>query len=275
MIAVSGATGFIGGSVTQMMRDRGLPYTGISRADFAESRLHDRLAGVTTIIHLAGLAHEAARAEEFDAANHMLTATLANAAVHAGVKRIIYVSSISAAVRQQSPYGKSKLAAEQAVLFHGDALEAVIVRPPLVYGRLAPANFGKLLRLCDTPVPLPFGAVSSKRSLIGVTNLADCLLFLAHHSSASAVYEVSDGPPLTLSDIVCRIRRGLNRPPRLVPIPVPVLRMAMTAIGRASMTSQLLDDLVVDDHAVRQLGWVPPYEALDAREIACNRRLPE
>ena len=73
------------------------------------------------------------------------------------------------------PYGKSKWEAEQLFSEVGSRgrLETVVLRVPLVYGPRVKAKFLSLLKLCDTHLPLPLGAIADNRlSLIYVGNLA-------------------------------------------------------------------------------------------------------
>src|SRR5436853_7863528 len=75
------------------------------------------------------------------------------------------------------PYGISKHEAEQALGRIGaeTGLEVAIVRSPLVYGPGVGGNFIRLLKLVARGLPLPFGAVSNRRSMIYNRNLADAL----------------------------------------------------------------------------------------------------
>ncbi|HEY0918115.1 NAD-dependent epimerase/dehydratase family protein [Devosia sp.] len=265
-VATTGGSGFIGRALVALLRSRGIPVLELGRADLAAPALE----GVDAVIHLAGLAHRGAREADFDAINHRLTRQLLDAAIAQGVRRVVFVSSIHAATAD-TPYGRSKRDAEQAIAARSDEIETVIVRPPLVYGRDARANFARLLRLCDSPLPLPFGAVHNRRSLVGRSNLCDALLFLAAHpGAAGGTFPVTDGPPLSLADMVRLIRRALGRPARLVKVPVPLLRAALVAAGRAHLAEQLLDDLVIDGSALAALGWRPPLAPLDARELTAG-----
>src|SRR3546814_3321311 len=72
-------------------------------------------------------------------------------------------------------------------------MEAVIVRAPLVYGPEVKGNFLRLMRLVDRRLPLPFGAVANRRSLIARANLASALsLGLEHGAAAGRTFLVAD-----------------------------------------------------------------------------------
>lgn len=268
-VATTGTSGFVGRALVKMLREREVPVVELGRAELAAPPL----AGVEVIIHMAGLAHRAGTEAEFDEVNNRLTQRLLDAAIAQGVKRFVFVSSIYAGLAD-TPYGISKRNAEQAIARRSHEIEAVVVRPPLVYGRGVKANFAKLLKLCDSPLPLPFGAVDNRRSFVGLTNLCDALLFVAAHPGAAGrTFAVTDGEPLSLADTVARIRRALGRPARLLPVPVPLLKAALAAAGQGHLARQLIEDLVVDGSALTALGWRPPLASMDPRELAAPSNL--
>ena len=116
-------------------------------------------------MHLAGKAHvidktKVSALDEFRKINTELTLNLAKQAITAGVERFIFLSSIGVNGNQnnqpfleidtpnpQEPYAISKYEAEQGLLklAENSDLEVVVIRPPLVYGKNAPGNFGRLL----------------------------------------------------------------------------------------------------------------------------------
>lgn len=266
-MAVSGLSGFVGSALRARLIDQNVSFTSIGREAFA-SDLVPLLAGSDVVVHLAGIAHRRAEVEEYEAVNVGLTERMIDAAIAAGVRRFVYISSVAAVVTN-TPYGRSKAKAEAVVIARQGAIETVVVRPPLVYGRDAKANFGALLKLCDSPVPLPLGSANNRRSMIGATNLADAILFLSRHPEAAGnCYAVTDGPALSLREILSRTRLALGRPTRLWPMPPALLRLLLKATRRFQMAEQLLGDMIIDDTAVRALGWVPPYPAFDKHDIA-------
>ena len=156
-----------------------------SGSDFSAS-----LVEIDCVIHLAGKAHVLDKSkvmalDEFRKINTELTLNLAKQAVVAGVERFIFLSSIGVNGNQntqpfleidtpnpQEPYAVSKYEAEQGLLklAKNSSLEVVIIRPPLVYGKGAPGNFGRLIQWADARFvfPLPLGAVNNSRSLIAM-----------------------------------------------------------------------------------------------------------
>lgn len=237
------------------------------------------------VVHLAARVHvmnepdsdETQRA--FNATNVEGTLRVARAAQLNGVRRFIYVSSIKAIAgsggtreplredalaQPDDAYGRSKLAAERSLadLRSETGLDVVIVRPPLVYGPDVGANFRKMLDTVWRGTPLPFGAVDAQRSLLFVDNLVDALMHCASDArSANGCFHLADDVAPSVADLLRAIGRHLGRPARLVPVPVPLLKLAGRLTGRTAQIERLTESLVLDASAIgRQLsGWHPPY----------------
>jgi nucleoside-diphosphate-sugar epimerase len=144
----------------------------------------------------------------------------------------------------------------------------VILRPPLVYGPGAKANFRSLVRLCLLGVPLPFGAIDNRRSLIYSGNLADaiaCVLAAPlpsdrRNGQGCRTYLLRDGTDLSTGDLVRRIAAGVNREARLPALPPDWLRGALRLVGKSAAADRLLASLAVDDSRFRaDYAWRPPY----------------
>jgi UDP-glucose 4-epimerase len=202
---------------------------------------------------------------------------VADAARRAGARRFVFVSSIKAACetsdgrpishvdtpRPSDPYGISKLDAEHALLEFGRefGMEIVIVRPPLVYGPNVRANFLQLMNAIAKGIPLPLGAVTARRSLVFVENLADALVHCAiDPRAAGETFHVSDGHDLSVPELARALATYLHAPVRLVSVPSGVLRLAGRLTGRSAQVERLIGELVLDSsHICERLGWCPPY----------------
>jgi uncharacterized protein YbjT (DUF2867 family) len=144
-IAITGGTGFVGQAVLDLVARRGIAAWALARkvpddrpgVDWIAGSLGDAAAldrlvtGTDAVIHIAGLTNTPDPAE-FEAANVTGTAAMLDAAKRAGVKRFIFLSSLSAREPQLSAYGASKARAEELVAASG--LDWTMVRPPAVYG---------------------------------------------------------------------------------------------------------------------------------------------
>src|SRR5262245_6007421 len=164
-VLVTGASGFVGSHVAENLASVGWrvrcllrPTSSrrwLTRADyeFALGDVNDlhgipeALEGMDAVVHAAGLTN-ALHPDEYFQVNAEGTLRLWMAAEQAKVKRFVLISSIAAAgpgrggepqdetarPHPVSAYGKSKLAAEKAVLTTGGPVEPIVVRPPTVYG---------------------------------------------------------------------------------------------------------------------------------------------
>jgi nucleoside-diphosphate-sugar epimerase len=237
-IHVTGARGFIGGHLGPALAAAG-------------HELRACVEGCDAVVHLANIAHTSAHPADLHRVNVEGTIAQAKAALAAGAKRFIYLSSIKAA-RADDAYGRAKSVAEQALL-QLEGLEPVILRPPLVYGPRVKANFLALMRAIDRGWPLPLASIANRRSLLYVGNLVDAMRRCLEGGMVRKVYALSDGAPVSTPELCRAIARALGRPVRLFPFPPALLRLAP---GLA----RLAESLEVDDRAIRdELGWRPPF----------------
>jgi nucleoside-diphosphate-sugar epimerase len=255
--------------------------------------LEELCAGVETVVHLAGRAHvlndnEADPIIAFRRVNVDATLKLAKAAAASGVKRFVFVSSIGVSGTEtlgvafseesvhhpQSPYAVSKFEAEELLkeLVKRTSMELVIIRPPLVYAGDAPGNFARLLKLVGMGLPLPFLASENRRSLVALENLIDFIIVcMEHPAAAGETFLISDGTDVSTADIVRAISTGMGRRPRLIYIPVGLIRWGARLLRRENLYSQLFGSLVIDSSkAQRLLGWTPQVSTSDALRQAGN-----
>lgn len=159
-------------------------------------------------------------------------------------------------------YGIFKHEAEQALrqLVQKTGLEVVIIRPVLIYGPGVKANFLSMLHWLHRGIPLPLGAITNQRSLVALDNLVDLLVICLHHPKApNQTFLVSDGEDLSTIEMLRRTSAALGKPARLMPMPVPVLRVTAGLLGKADFAERLCGFLQVDiGKTQRLLGWVPP-----------------
>jgi nucleoside-diphosphate-sugar epimerase len=237
-IHVTGASGFIGSHLCPALAAAG-------------HVVQPMLEGCDAVVHLANIAHTAAHPAELHRVNVEGTIAQAKAALAAGAKRFVYLSSIKAG-HPDDAYGRAKSVAEQALL-QLEGLEPVILRPPLVYGPRVKANFLALMRAVERGWPLPLASIRNRRSLVYVGNLVDAILRCLEGNRVGRIYAVSDGAPVSTPDLCRAIASALGRPARLFPFPPTLLRLAP---GFARLT----ESLEVDDRAIREeLDWRAPF----------------
>ena len=287
VVALTGATGFIGQYLLSELPKRGyrlrvllrrpstIPLASASAVigDLAYAQnMSQALAGVGAVIHSAGIAHAMSGVPEDDyrLLNTEATIRLAQAAQRAGARRFVFLSSIRAQCgpvedeiqtesmepRPVDAYGRSKLAAEQGLAALD--IDWVALRPVLVYGAGVKGNMAELIRLARSRLPLPFGGLSARRSLLSLDNLVaaiDCALSAPAPLRRPLV--VADPEPVTLPQVVAAIRHGLGRRPGLVPVPATMLAAACRLAGREESYVRLAGSLVADPAALKRLGWTP------------------
>lgn len=292
MILVTGATGFVGSALVAELTRRGKAVRGAVRKDAVGGQVavgnlgattdwSAALAGCDAVVHTAARVHVMSDGETdplaaYRQVNVEATLHLARQAVAAGVKRFIFVSSIkvngeSTSVQPFSaadvpapldPYGLSKWEAEQALaaLALATGLEVVVVRPPLVYGPGVKANFLNLVKLVRKGLPLPFGKIRNRRSMVALDNLVDLLILcIGHPRAPGEVFLVSDGHDLGVAELVRMIAVAMHRPVWLVSVPPGLLRAVAGAAGKSAVVQRLFDSLQVDiSHTRTTLGWNPP-----------------
>ena len=298
MILLTGGSGFVGRALQAALKKQGRSFRvslrKVQDVDLADTTnviqcalspdadWSAALSGVTTVVHCAARVHvmkEDASVDpltEFRRINVEGTLRLARQAAQAGVKRFVFVSSIKVngeltpkdlpftpeqAPSPADPYGMSKWEAEEALmaLSAETGMEVVMVRPPLVYGPGVKANFALLMNAVRRGWILPLGAIDNKRSLIGIDNLIDFLIrCIDHPNAANQIFLVSDGQDLSTSELVRCMGRVAGLRARLVTIPVWMLQIGATLLGKKDMFQRLCGNLQVDISKARtMLAWTP------------------
>ena len=297
-ILITGANGFVGRALCSALIERGHAVKGAVRSNDAalppgaEKKLvgpmdgntdwSDALQGVDVVIHLAARVHvmhekSSDPLSEFRKVNVEGTGRLAKSAAAAGVKRLVYVSSIKVngeATRDkpfseknepnpQDPYGISKHEAEAALqkISAETGLEIVIVRPPLVYGPGVGGNFARMLGWIKKGIPLPLGSAKNRRSMIYVENLADALIHCATRpEAANGTFLVSDTETVSTPELVRTLSEKMGIRPAIFPFPLPLLRLLGRLAGKSAEIERLAGSLEIDSSKIRsKLGWQPPF----------------
>jgi len=302
-VAVTGATGFVGSHLAEALLTAGHELTCLVRSParaaalreagctLVEGGLEDEgglrrlVEGADVLHHVAGLI--AARSvEEFERVNRAGTFALARLAREAGVKRMVYVSSLAVsgptvpgrpledADRDQpvTPYGRSKQAGEQAVRASGVAF--TIVRPPAVYG----PRDRELLRVFQMArrgwAPL-LGDGSQELSFVHAADLAHALIAAGDGANTEGrTYHAAHPETLTQRAFVEAVGAALGRSVRTVPLPKLVVRGALWSsglvarmLGRATLLSpDKADELLAP-------AWTCSSEAL-ARDTGWRAAIP-
>lgn len=236
------------------------------------TQLSKALKGVDVVIHTAARVHvmnetTADPLSEFRAINRDATLLLAELAAQADVKRFVFLSSIKVngektekdkpfraedTPHPTDPYGVSKLEAEQGLLelSKQTQMDVVIIRPPLVYGPGVKANFAVMMKWVKRGIPLPFASVNNRRSLVALDNLIDFIELCASPSraprAANEVFLVSDATPVSTPMLLQNIAAAYGQKAHLWPLPVTLMTMGATLVGKKALSERLFGNLEVD-----------------------------
>lgn len=231
---------------------------------------------VDVFIHTAAVAHsKGVKEESYDEINNKLTITLAKAAAKYNLKRFIFISSIGVnGISNNYPFNvddnpnpveaysisKYKAEIELKKIAKNTDMEIVIIRPPLVYGKNAPGNFGTLLRLAKKNLPLPLGAINNKRSFVALDNLIDLIVTcIGHPRAANQTFLISDDESISTSNLLKKLTLASGKKPCLLPIPVCLLKFLALMVGKNAAVERFSSSLTVNiEHTKKTLNWNPP-----------------
>ena len=298
-VLVTGATGFVGRTVIEaLIADKDYEPVAATRncnsifskniqiilmGDLDPSNSwNDSFENVQVVIHTAARVHimkdpELDPITEYRRVNVDGTLKLAQEAAMAGVKRFIFLSSIkvngeSTLLNQPftemdephpiDPYGITKYETENALfeLSKETGMEVVCIRPPLVYGPGVRANFLNMMKWLHKGIPLPFGAINNKRSLVSVDNLASLILTcIKHPKAANEVFLAGDNESLSTSELLIRVAACMDKSTFLIPISERVIETSLNLIGKSDIAVRLCSSLQVDISKSKSvLDWTPP-----------------
>src|SRR6202167_1260680 len=285
-VLVTGSDGFVGRHLVPYLAAQGYKVIAASRArptfetpNIVAVPLPDLsmpfdwqplLQQCDIVVHLAGIAHRFASDDLYDRVNHRATAALADAAFRCGIKHLVFISSIAAQSgsssdheltedeppRPNNSYGRSKLAAEKAVRAAG--VSFTILRPVVIYGEGEKGNFATVHRISRLPIPLPFGALTARRSVLSIENFNSAIMtVLTNPRARGETFIVSDPTPLTVADLIARYRVSLGRSSWLLPLPEKWLELSLRAIGQTAMWERLGCPLIANPSKIIAIGWNP------------------
>jgi dihydroflavonol-4-reductase len=292
---VTGASGFVGGHLVEHLLERGqavrclvrqtsnLRYMKNLEVELAYGGLDDltdwdaAFDGVDTIYHVAGLPF-ARRARDYFSVNHLGTNAILAAAVRrrATLRRFVHVSSLAAVgpaveghpVTEQTvpnpitPYGRSKLMAEEAVLAVRDIVPVTIVRPPAVYGPRDYAVYEGFKTIARGVSPM-IGRDDKQVSMIHVRDLVEGIVLAGESDiSVGKTYFISSETAYSLHSMTQLIAKVMDRNPRMIAIP-PLVAYCLAAVVEAS-SFLLRNNPVINRDKIRDLtqpAWACSIEA--------------
>ncbi|MEZ5827322.1 MAG: NAD-dependent epimerase/dehydratase family protein [Hyphomicrobiales bacterium] len=290
-VLVTGATGFIGKTLIAALAKQGVAVRATARdpsailavsevervalPDLAKSAdWSPLLEGVSHVVHLAGIAHAPGMLPD-DVYTRINTDAVAELAAQARgrVERIVFMSSVRAQAglsadhaitETDTPaptdiYGRSKLEAERHLAESGTPF--TVLRPAVVYGKGVKGNIAALATIAKSPMPMPFGGLANRRSLLALDNLVTAITHvMSHEDAAGETYLIADAEPISVADLVSAMREGLGKPPHLVKVPVGGVKKLMKSFGREADWERVAGTFVIDASKLMATGWRPHVE---------------
>jgi nucleoside-diphosphate-sugar epimerase len=246
-VLVTGAAGFVGGHVTDLLQSLGerpralvhpddgserLEEAGVEvyRGDVADATaLAPAVRGVDRILHCAARMGPWGPSADYDRTNVRALETLVRTAVAAGVKRIVHVSSItvhgndlrgagdeSAPLREEpNPYSRSKVAGERLLsrLITEEGAPVTVVRPGWVYGPRDHASFARLARRIEQHKMMMVGSGENHVPLIYVRDVARGVVLASEADEAEGrSYVLVNDEPVTQRDYIGAVAEALGAP---------------------------------------------------------------
>jgi nucleoside-diphosphate-sugar epimerase len=288
-ILLTGASGFLGKYIRQTLQSKDLPFITAGRSasnhmivDFAvESPDKGAFDDVDVVVHAAGKAHVVPRSKEDEQEMYQVntqgTINLLNALNPAKLKSFIFISTVSVYGRQQGEhinegaellaqdsYGKSKIAAEEAVQEYCKKhhINCCILRLPLIAGEDPPGNLGAMIKVMQKGRYFRVGKANARKSIVWAKDVAELIPRL---QQSNGIFNLTDGEHPTFADIENHIAAHLKiHTPRAIPI--WIIRMAAWAgdcIGKSfpinsSRLNKITSTLTFSDLKAREeLQWQP------------------
>ena len=268
-ILISGAYGFVGTNLCRYLVGRGhecvaldipkakrddVPYKAFCSWDELDSI---DWAGIDAVVHLAGKAHDlknVSNPQSYFDINVGLTEKIFNAA-NGKVPRFIYFSS-SKAADADTPYGKSKLAAEQLL-----AGRAIVLRPAMIHGPGNKGNLNLLWGIARRGFPWPLAAFENNRSFTSIGNICAAVEALCERGE-NGIYPIADDEMLSTNRLIELMAETCGRKPRLLHLPKGLMRFAakMGDVLHLPLNTErlgkLTEDSFVDNSVLKKhLGW--------------------
>jgi len=285
-ILVTGANGFVGNALLEglhadreefvvrgLVRGKPCEPSAIKKTSVADwtdiFAITEALTGFDVVIHCAAAVHKmrSVPADYFKyyRDNTILTETLARAALTAGVKQFIYISTAKINGEFTEPglkfhesdifsgedfYSLTKFFGEEKLktLLDGHDCGFTILRLPLVIGQNAKGNLTTIKRLTKLGIPFPLLGVRNKRSVVELANLVKVVQRVIFNPAAiNQLFMVSDSPPLTSKEIIEKACEYEKITCRFFYLPLPLLKPLIRLVGGSGFAKRLLVSYEVDN----------------------------
>ncbi|WP_374032748.1 NAD-dependent epimerase/dehydratase family protein [Bdellovibrio bacteriovorus] len=226
-VLITGATGFLGHHLSAYLKEKKRKIYPLNLRKQWEDQAPEHY---DCIIHLAGKAHDLkslTSADQFYKTNVTLTEDAFRHFLNSNAILFIHLSSIAAIEEEhseveltedtppnpRSPYGKSKLEAENALLKTPlpDGKKLIILRPAMIHGPGDKGNITLLYRLINKGIPYPFASFSNKRTFLSIDNFCFVIDKILENKIPSGIYNVVDDESLSTLEIIGIISQSTGR----------------------------------------------------------------
>ena len=147
------------------------------------------------------------------------------------------------------PYGEAKLAAERIIA--DTCPNHLNLRLAPLYGPGVKGNLATLFKLAKTGIPLPFGSLTAKRSLLAVETLAHLIIHLLKQApDVKGTFLVAEAGPLSIGDMIATLRQARGQAARLIPVPGSLIKAMCSALNRPLLWARIGEPLVVSDDII-------------------------
>ena len=271
-IIITGASGFVGKNLTRLFNREDCEVVPLS------VRKEDwRLPVGTAIIHLAGIEKDTGSTsnnEEYFQVNSYLTEKIFQQFLASDIKDFIFISSIKAAADSSdyivtekdnaipiSPYGKSKLLAEELILNYKLPADKrlIIIRPCLIHGPEDVGNLKLLYKIAKKGIPYPLGNFKNQRSYISVDNLSFLLLQVLNNGDfKSGIYNVADDESISTTQLIGLMYQTLGKKTRVINFPATPINLIAKMFSKAGIKlieeklNKLTDSFVVSNNKIKK-----------------------
>jgi nucleoside-diphosphate-sugar epimerase len=291
-VYITGYTGFVGKNLKKYFQTKGFEIIDINlrESNWSEKMLE---AG-EAVVHLAGKAHDlknVSEPDEYNKINHLLTKEVYNAFLLSKSRVFIFLSSIKAVTdnpgdvlvteetnaQPQTPYGKSKLLAENYLLQQTlpDEKKLYILRPCMIHGPGNKGNLNLLYKIVRKNLPYPLAAFDNKRSFLSIENL--CFVInemISREDISSGIYHISDDEPVSTNSVIEIMSNSLGKIAKLISIPKGIIR-CIAAVGdriplplNTERLKKLTSNYLVSNAKLKEALQKPlPISALDGLRI--------
>lgn len=265
-IFITGATGFIGQHLTASLLEKGHEVVGwgphpeklapcdrliLKKGDLADASseaerdLQAAMAGAEAVVHLAAKTSErAADPKAMSSVNAKGTERLLASAKKNKVKKFVLVSSQSTKVSKPGNYGATKKEAEQAVLASG--LDAVILRPAIVYGPGSAGLFKKFVELVRKFPVIPVPQTNTTFQPVFVSDVVDAIVkALESGGGRTSIYDVAGPDVVTFSGLIRQVAKAQGLVRFLIPIPLGLMMMAARILSKITSNPPVTPDNLI------------------------------